>query len=77
MATKKTESEGQVINLRHKVKATVTEKGAKMKQNNWKVGQEVNLHPVMAEYYSKHGVVKTDGKVINADKEKRDRQAES
>lgn len=59
-----------IINLKAKEKVFVTEEGAKIPSNNWKVGQEITVHPVMAEYFLKHGVVSKTAPTSKPKKEK-------
>lgn len=37
-------------------KVFVTKKGSEMKSNNWKEGQEINVHENIAEHYIKNGI---------------------
>lgn len=52
-------TEEKIINLNEKVEVTVTKKGAELDHNDWSEGDKISIHPTMAEYYEKRGIIKT------------------
>lgn len=45
------------INLKEKVSAIVTKKGAEIKINKWKEGDVINIHPELFDYFQSKGLI--------------------